>query len=89
MENAQYKLEVYFAKNYNRLYIKFGGRYINYSEPIFPTPMQLYFSSGEYKELDDPELDLLWKKARKERNTILLISAVLIVSLLVLFSTFS
>lgn len=51
--------------------------------------MQLYFSSGKYKELNAPELDLLWKKAKRQRNIILLIIAVLLVSLLILFSVIS
>jgi hypothetical protein len=89
MANAQYELEIYFAKNYNKLYVKFGGQYIDYRHPIIPSPMQNYFSSGKYKELDDPALNLLWKKAQKERNFRFIIIAVLLVSLSILFAVIS
>jgi hypothetical protein len=71
MPNALYELETYFAQKYTKIYIeKFNGRYLNYDYPssLIPTAMQLYFYSGRYKELNDPELNRLWERVKRRRN---------------------
>jgi len=75
MASPQYELEVYFAKKHKNLYVEFGGHYYNYEHPILPTAMQQYFNSGKYNELNDPELERLWKKVKKRRKIAFLVLA--------------
>ena len=59
------KLEEYFAKKYTSKYTEFGGYF--YIKPFWlfsKSPMEKYFSSGQYLELNDPELERLWIAVR-------------------------
>ena len=61
------ELEEYFAKKYTNKYIEFGGYfYIKPYNTITKSPMQKYFSSGKYKELNDPKLEVYWRKIKKQ-----------------------
>ena len=66
MLGAENKLEKYFAKNHAAKYAELGGVYIDYTLAYKVTPMQKYFSSGKYKELNDNELEKLWKAVSKK-----------------------
>ena len=60
------ELEKYFAKNYTKKYVEFGGYFhIKPYRTLNKSPMEKYFSSGKYKELNDPILDRYWKEIRK------------------------
>ena len=58
-------LEEYFAKKYTAKYVEFGGYY--YIKPFWilrKSPMEKYFSSGQYSELNDKKLEKLWLAVR-------------------------
>jgi hypothetical protein len=62
---THFELEGYFAKNYTKKYIEFGGCFVPLHLTILRrTPMQKYFYSGKYKELQDKHLEELWLKVR-------------------------
>lgn len=64
----QQELEEYFAKNYTRKYVEFGGYfYIKSYNTLSKSPMEQYFSSGKYKELNDPKLESYWKEVKKHQ----------------------
>ncbi len=59
------KLEEYFAKKYTAKYVEFGGYY--YIKPYWlfsRSPMEKYFLSGQYSELNDNKLEKLWLAVR-------------------------
>ncbi len=59
------KLEEYFAKRYTEKYVEFGGYF--YIKPFLifsKSPMEKYFSSGQYAELNDKKLEKLWLAVR-------------------------
>ena len=59
--SVHHRLDVYFSENYTKRYLEFGGYFRVKPYPTFKkSPMQKYFSSGQYKELNDQELDKLW-----------------------------
>jgi len=63
---ARQELEEYFASKYPKKYADLGGYYyIAGYKDLSKTPMQKYFSSGQYKELNDPELEGYWKAVKK------------------------
>ena len=63
---AKKNLEEYFAKKYTKKYTELGGYfYIKGYKDLSKSPMQKYFSSGRYKELNDPELEIYWKEVKK------------------------
>jgi len=63
---ARQQLEEYFSKKYPKKYTELGGYfYIAGYKDLSKTPMQKYFSSGKYKELNDPELEACWKTVKK------------------------
>lgn len=85
MESARYKLEVYFAKRYNKLYVDMGGQFQDYADlKFFKTPMQRYFLSGKYKELNDPELEMLWERVKWQKNIARVITVILVLSIFIL-----
>jgi len=60
------ELEEYFAKKYTKKYVELGGYFhIAAYKTLNKSPMQQYFSSGKYKELNDPKLEIYWKKIKK------------------------
>ncbi len=62
----QQELEDYFAKTYTKKYVEFGGYFhIKPYKTLSKSPMQQYFSSGKYKELNDLKLECLWKEVKK------------------------
>ena len=68
MSNAQQELEEYFAREHTNKYVEFGGQYENDpSFHFFGARMERYFSSGKYQELEDSHLEILWRRARKEK----------------------
>lgn len=78
---AQKELEDYFSKEYEKKYTELGGYYyIKGYKNLSKSLMQQYFSSGKYKELNDPKLDAYWKEVRKselKRNVFFMIVIVL------------
>jgi len=71
-------LEEYFAKHYTNKYIEFGAYFhIKPYETFTKSPMQKYFSSGKYKELNDEQLDVLWLAVRW-RNYYVNIAAIIV-----------
>lgn len=63
---AKKNLEEYFAKEYTKKYTELGGYfYIKGYKDLSKSPMQKYFSSGKYKELNDPKLESYWKEVKK------------------------
>jgi len=76
----QQELEEYFAKNYPTKYIEFGGYFhIKPHKTLTKSPMEYYFSSGKYKELNDPKLESYWKKIRQRQFYWNLVGIVIIV----------
>lgn len=66
LQLAQQKLEEYFAREYTNKYTELGGYYyIKGYKGLGKSPMEKYFSSGKYKELNDPELEAYWKEVKK------------------------
>lgn len=66
LQAARQKLEEYFAKKYTKKYTELGGYYyIKSYKDLSKSPMQKYFSSGKYKELNDPKLEIYWKEVKK------------------------
>lgn len=66
--SLEQQLEEYFAKKYTDKYVEFGGYFhIRPFQTSRKSPMQAYFSSGKYKELNDPELDKYWKEIKKRQ----------------------
>jgi len=62
----QHELEEYFAKIYTKKYIEFGGYFhLKHYKTLSKSPMQQYFPTGRYKELNDPTLERYWKKIKK------------------------
>ncbi|HFD33441.1 MAG TPA: hypothetical protein ENJ28_12135 [Gammaproteobacteria bacterium] len=54
-------LEEYFAKKYTKKYVELGGYFgIKPLWPFSKSPMEKYFLSGQYVELNDKKLDDLW-----------------------------
>ena len=87
------ELEEYFAQHYTEQDISFGATFTHSTKDYFlpfpplETAMQKYFYSGRYKELSDPELEILWQKAKRKfftqrRAGILLGFLVLFIALL-------
>jgi len=63
---AQKELEIFFADKYPEKYSELGGYYyIKGYKDLGKSLMQKYFSSGQYKELNDSELERYWKQVRK------------------------
>lgn len=63
---AKQELEEYFAKKYTKKYTELGGCYhVRSYKDLSKSPMQKYFSSGKYKELNDPRLEAYWKEVKK------------------------
>jgi hypothetical protein len=58
--SAIYDLEIYFAKHYTKKYCELGGSY--YASGDSSSPLEDYFESGEYKELQDEALERLYQK---------------------------
>ena len=66
LQDARQALEEYFAKEYTKKYTELGGYfYIKGYKDLSKSPMQKYFSSGKYKELNDPKLESYWKEVKK------------------------
>jgi len=66
LDAAKKELEEYFAKTYTKKYTELGGYfYIKGYKDLSKSPMQKYFSSGRYKELNDPKLENYWKEVKK------------------------
>ena len=57
--SAIYNLEEYFAKKYTKKFTELGGSYYAGEDS---TPLKAYFESGEYKELNDEQLDKLYAR---------------------------
>ncbi len=82
------ELEEYFARQYTKKYIEFGGYFhIKPYQSYRRSPMQKYFSSGEYKELDDPKLEALWLAVRW-RNYYINLAAVAVFVIILLLKYF-
>ena len=63
---AKQNLEEYFAKKHTKKYTELGGYFsIKGHKDLSKSPMQKYFSSGKYKELNDPKLESYWKEVKK------------------------
>lgn len=61
------QLEEYFAEKYTEKYIELGGYF--YIKPVWPfgkSPMEKYFQSGQYLELNDRQLEKLWEPVKRE-----------------------
>ena len=59
------KLEEYFAKKYTKKYVELGGYFgIKPFWILSKSPMEKYFSSGQYSELNDKTLEELWLAVR-------------------------
>ena len=75
------QLEEYFAKKYTKKYIEFGGYFhLQSYRNLTKSPMEHYFSSGKYKELNDPVLENYWKEIRRLeffRNTVFVVIIIL------------
>lgn len=55
------ELEEYFAKKHTKMYVELGGYFgIKPLWPFGKSPMEKYFLSGQYKELNDEKLEELW-----------------------------
>lgn len=66
LQAARQKLEEYFAKEYSKKHTELGGYYyIKGYKNLSKSPMQKYFSSGKYKELNDPKLESYYKEVKK------------------------
>lgn len=77
---TQQELEEYFSKKYTKKYIEFGGYFhIKPYKSLTKSPMEQYFSSGKYKELNDPILEGYWKEIKKRQFYWNLIGAFIIV----------
>ena len=64
----QQELEEYFAKNYTKKYVEFGGYFhIKPHKSLTKSPMEHYFASGKYKELNDSTLEFYWKEIKKRK----------------------
>ncbi len=80
LRTLQKELEEYFSKNYTKKYIELGGYfYIKSYKTLSKSPMQQYFSSGKYKELNDPKLDAYWKQIKKRERYWNIIAIVIII----------
>lgn len=67
LKASKQELEEYFAKNHTEKYVEFGGYFhIKPYRSLNKSPMEHYFSSGKYKELNDPVLERYWKGIRKQ-----------------------
>jgi len=81
----QQELEEYFAKKYTKKYIEFGGYFhIKPYRTMTKSPMQKYFSSGQYKELNDPKLEDYWKAIRHHQFYWNLIGIIVIIIVLII-----
>lgn len=66
LQAARQALEEYFARKYTKKYTDLGGYlYIKGYKDLSKSPMQKYFSTGKYKELNDPELENHWQEVKK------------------------
>ncbi len=82
------ELEEYFAKQYTKKYIEFGGYFhIQPVRSLTRSPMQKYFSSGKYKELNDQQLNTLWLAVRW-RNYYLNIAAAIVFVIILIINYF-
>ena len=85
--NANKKeLEEYFAKKYTEKYVEFGGYFhIHGFRTLSKSPMEHYFSSGRYKELNDPVLERYWKEIRKQEffQNIIMLSIIILFYVLI------
>lgn len=80
LRSLEQQLEEYFAKKYTDKYVEFGGYFhIKPYQSSRRSPMQKYFSSGEYKELNDPKLESYWKEIRKRQLYWGIVAAVMII----------
>ena len=78
----QQELEEYFSKTYPKQYAEFGGYFYAPSmKTLTQSPMQKYFTSGKYKELNDPKLDFYWNKIKKRE----LYKNIIVLGLIILF----
>ena len=76
------ELEEYFSKTYTEKYIEFGSYFYEPSmKALAQSPMQKYFTSGKYKELNDPKLESLWKEIKKRE----LYKNIFVLGLIILF----
>ena len=75
------ELEEYFAENYKKKYVEFGGYFhIIPFRTLTKSPMEQYFSTGKYKELNDPILEGYWKEIGKlelMRNIVIMVIIIL------------
>jgi len=82
------KLEEYFAKQYTEKYIEFGGYFhLKPFRTYTKSPMEKYFFSGKYKDLNDPQLEALWLAVRW-RNYHLNIAAFIIFIIILIINYF-
>ena len=82
---AKQNLEEYFAKTYTKKYTELGGYFfIKGHKDLSKSPMQKYFSSGRYKELNDPKLECYWKEVKKHEFKWNILVVVLIILFYVL-----
>lgn len=75
------ELEEYFAKQHTKMYVELGGYFgIKPLWPFSKSPMEKYFQSGQYKELNDEKLEDLWiaVKWSKFYKSILIIILILV-----------
>jgi len=80
------ELEKYFAEKYTHKYIEFGGYfYIKPYKSLSNSPMQHYFKSGKYKELNDPKLEIFWQEIKKRE----LYWNIFVITVIVLFYVFN
>jgi len=87
LQAARQALEEYFAKAYTKKYTEFGGYfYIKGYKDLSKSPMQKYFSTGKYKELNDPKLENYWKEVKKHEFKWNIFAVVVIVLFYVLIS---
>ena len=67
MVSAERKLEKYFSKHHPKKYAEVGGSFTVLSMEA-TVRIQKYFTSGKYKELEDPKLNELWAAVEKNTN---------------------
>jgi len=81
-QELKQQLEEYFSKTYPAKYIEFGGYFFikSYKVPG-RSLMEKYFSSGKYKELNDPRLERYWAQIKEKEK----IKNIVGVSIIVLF----
>lgn len=66
LQLAKKNLEEYFSNKHTKKYTELGGYfYIKGYKDLSKSSMQKYFSSGKYKELNDPKLEGYWNDVKK------------------------